>query len=178
MCRFMTALALCMIAGAFAARSEAQTAGLGIRPMRLEMEALPGQEKTASFMIEAPPSESPVSGRLILSLSDWRIAEDTSVTYHDPGSQPNSAAAWITFSPTDLTIVSNQNRLVRVTARVPESAQPGVYTSALFVQERPPVTPPKRGQQLLYFRYRYVVTVYVIVAPVTRQGELTDLRFI
>ena len=74
--------------------------------------------------------------------------------------------------------MSNQNRLVRVTARVPESAQPGVYTSALFVQERPPVTPPKRGQQLLYFRYRYVVTVYVIVAPVTRQGELTDLRFI
>src|SRR5262245_47328360 len=114
----------------FAIESNAQTAGLGLRPMRLEIEALPGEEKTASFLIEAPPSDVPVAGRLILSLSDWHINEDTSVTYQDPGSHPNSATPWITFSPTDFTITSGQTRLVRVTARVPQSVAPGVYTSA------------------------------------------------
>ena len=136
--------------------------------MRIELEARPGDEQTGSFMIEAPPSDTAVSGRLILSLSDWQVAEDTTVRYHDPGSQPNSASAWLTFSPTDLTISSGHQRLVRVTARVPQSAAPGVYTSAVFVQERPPSNLPKQGEQRLYFRYRYVVTVSPTFACLAR----------
>jgi P pilus assembly chaperone PapD len=160
----------------FAGSSRAQTAGLGLRPMRLEIEVVPGTSRTASFMIEAPPSDAGLRGRLILSLTDWNIREDTSVTYYDPGTQPKSASPWLIFSPTDLTIASGQQRLVRVTANVPEGIPPGVYTSALFVQERPPARLPRKGEQLVYFRFRYVVTIYVIVQPVSGKGEITDFR--
>ncbi|HEX4997573.1 MAG TPA: hypothetical protein VFY29_05080 [Terriglobia bacterium] len=140
------------------------------------MEVVPGQSKTASFLIESPPSDADVQGRLILTLTDWKILEDTSVSYHDPGTQPRSASQWLIYSPSDLTITSGQQRLVRVTANVPEGALPGVYTSALFVQERPPARLPRVGEQLIYFRFRYVVTIYVIVQPVSGKGEITDFR--
>jgi len=173
----LTKLLLCVcLVGTFAGSSEAQTAGLGLRPMRLEMEVVPGKSKTASFMIESPPSDSDVRGRLILSLSDWVIRQDTSVAYYDAGTQPNSASSWILFSPSDLTISSGQQRLVRVTANVPEGTAPGVYTSAVFVQERPPARQPRKGEQLVYFRFRYVVTIYVIVQPVSGKGEIADFQ--
>jgi P pilus assembly chaperone PapD len=144
--------------------------------MRLEMEVVPGKSKTASFMIESPPSDADVRGRLILSLTDWNIHEDTSVTYYDAGTQPRSASPWLIFSPSDLTIASGQQKLVRVTANVPVGTPPGVYTSGIFVQERPPARQPLKGEQLIYFRFRYVVTLYVIVGPVSGKGEIADLQ--
>src|SRR5438128_4597850 len=134
----MRALVYLSVALGLAPRSEAQTAGLGLRPMRLELEVVPGKSKTASFLIEAPPSDNDVRGRLILTLTDWTVHEDTSVSYHDPGTQLRTASSWITFNPTDLTINSGQERMVRVTANVPLGTPPGLYTSAIFVQERPP----------------------------------------
>jgi P pilus assembly chaperone PapD len=176
MSRLTTFLVCVCLIGTFSGSSEAQTAGLGLRPMRLEMEVVPGKSKTASFVIESPPSDTEVRGRLILSLSDWGIHEDASVTYYDPGSQPKSASPWIIFSPSDMTIASGQERLVRVTADVPADAVPGVYTSAVFVQERPPAREPLKGEQLLYFRFRYVVSIYVIVQPVSTKGEIGDFQ--
>lgn len=170
-------LFLCLI-GTFSGTVNAQTAGLGIRPMRLEMEVEPGKAKTASFVIESPPSAIDVQGRLILSLTDWEIHEDTSVTYIDAGSQPQSASPWIVFNPADVPISSGQERLVRVTANVPAGTPPGVYTSALFVQERPPARQPKKGEQLIFFRFRYVVTIYVIVQPVSGKGEIADFQLV
>jgi P pilus assembly chaperone PapD len=170
-------LFVCLI-GTFSGSVNAQTAGLGIRPMRLEMEVVPGKSKTASFVVESPPQDADVRGRLILSLTDWVIHEDTSVTYVEAGSQARSASPWIVFSPTDLTISSGQERLVRVTANVPAGTPPGVYTSALFVQERPPARQPKQGERLIMFRFRYVVTVYVIVQPVSGKGEIADFQLI
>jgi hypothetical protein len=173
-----TVLLFAIVACGLTVTGWAQTAGLGLRPMRLEIDARPGEEKTRSFTIESPPSNQAIAGRLILGLGDWSMSEDTRVNYHDPGTQSNSASEWLTFSPTGMTIISGQERLVRVTARVPDSARPGVYTSALFVQERPPTAIPKPGESRFYFRYRYVVTVYVIVAPVTPKGLVSNLRIV
>jgi P pilus assembly chaperone PapD len=144
--------------------------------MRLEMEVVPGKSKTASFLIESPPSDVEVRGRLILSLTDWQIHEDTSVAYLEAGTHAKSASPWIVFSPSDVTISSGQERLVRVTANVPVGTPPGVYTSALFVQERPPARLPQKGEQLVFFRFRYVVTIYVIVQPVSGKGEIADFQ--
>ena len=129
-----------------------------------------------SFVIESAPSDVPVRGRLQLTLGDWAIAEDTRVSYHEAGSLPNSASPWLILSSADVPIESGQERLVRVTARVPAGVPPGVYTSAIFVQERPPAAPPALGEHNVYFRFRYVVTAYVIVSPVEPKGEVEDIR--
>jgi P pilus assembly chaperone PapD len=176
MSRLKAFLVCVCLLGTFAKDSEAQTAGLGLRPMRLEMEVVPGKSRTASFLIESPPSDTDVKGRLLLSLTDWVMRDDKSVTYYDAGTQTKSASPWIIFSPSDVAIASGQERLVRVTANVPAGTAPGVYTSAIFVQERPPAREPRKGEQLIFFRFRYVVTLYVIVQPVSGRGEIADLQ--
>src|SRR5437870_7327853 len=85
-----------------------QTAGMGLNPTRIEMDIQPGQEKTASFEIESPPSAVSVRGRLLLSLTDWNVKEDGTIQYTDPGSLPDSASSWIVFSPAAVTIASGQ----------------------------------------------------------------------
>ena len=77
----------------------AATAGLALQPGRLEIEVKPGTQKTVSFEIESPPSDEAVRGRLLLSLTDWDLAEDGSLTFQDPGSQKMSAAPGLRSVP-------------------------------------------------------------------------------
>src|SRR2546425_7897725 len=137
---FYCALAALLVALA-PLHAHADNAGLGLNPGRVEVEVMPGEEKTVSFRIDSPPSEQLVRGHLLLSLTDWKINQDTSVTYFDPGSLQDSAAKWVVFSPSSLSIDSGHSELVRVTVRVPEGTTPGVYRAGIFVQERPPATP-------------------------------------
>ena len=153
----------------------AQTAGLGINPGRAEIEMKAGQEKTISFEIEAPPSDIAMRGRLTLTPADWHIDEESGVNYSDAGTQPDSAARWIVFSPAAVNISSGQKQTVRVTVRLPHDVRPGDYRTAIFIQERPPATPPGREEHLVYVRFRYVFFLYVVVPPVSIQAELTDV---
>jgi hypothetical protein len=174
----VTALALLLAEPVAAQDVRSGTSGLGLNPARLEVEIHPGGEKTASFRVESPPSDIPVQGRLMLSLTDWNIDGQANVSYLDPGLLPDSASPWIIFSPSAVNIRSGESHLVRVTVRVPETAAPGVYRSGIFIQERPPATPPSPGEHLLFFRFRYVFTLYVVVPPVAGKGELVDVRLV
>src|SRR5689334_15132535 len=160
-----------MIPAAIEAR--AQTAGLGLDPGRVEIDVIPGHEKTIGFTIDSPASEATIRGRLLLSTTDWNVTEDTRIVYSDAGTTPNSASPWVIFSPAALTIASGQRQLVRVTVRVPSGTAPGLYRTAIFVQERPPAAPPQNGEQLVYVRFRYVFFLYVTVSPVSVQPEVT-----
>jgi len=152
----------------------AGTAGLALQPGRLEIEVKPGAQRTVSFEIESPPSDEMVRGRLLLSLTDWDLAEDGSLTFQDAASQKMSAAPWLTFTPAAISIASGEKYLVRVTVDVPAGAQPGVYRAGVFVQERPPAAPPKAGEHNILFRFRYMETLYVIVTPVAALPSLVS----
>lgn len=158
------------------AEAAAQTGGLGLEPARLEVEMAAGGEKTVAFQILTSPSDQVLRGRLLLSLTDWNIKEDGSAVYTDPGTQPNSASAWIVYSPAAVTVSSGEGHMVRVTITVPAETPPGDYRTAIFIQERPPATPPKPGERLIYLRFRYVFTLYVMVPPISGRGELADIR--
>jgi hypothetical protein len=160
------------------ANSQAQTAGLGLDPGRMEVEMKPGQEKTIAFTIDSPSSEIPVRGRLLLSLTDWDVNQDTSISYADPGSMKNSASPWVVFSPAAVNISSGEKQVVRVTVRVPQETAAGVYRTAIFIQERPPAAAPQSGEQLLYIRFRYVFFLYVVIPPVSLEPALTGLRLV
>ena len=133
---FYCALAALLVALA-PVRAHADSAGLGLNPGRAEVEVMPGEEKTVSFRIDSPPSEQPVRGHLMLSLTDWKINQDTSLTYVDPGSLPDSASSWVVFSPSSLSIDSGQSQLVRVTVRVPEGTTKGVYRAVFRCGHEP-----------------------------------------
>jgi hypothetical protein len=151
---------------------------MGLNPARAELEILPGREKTTAFEIESSPSDVTVRGRLLLSLTDWDVDEDGSLRYAAPGALSRSASSWVVFSPSALTIASGETHQVRVTVRPPVNAAPGVYRTALFVQERPPAAPAGKGQHVFYVRLRYVFTLYVIVPPVLKHAEITEVRVV
>ena len=151
----------------------AQMPQFSIAPMRSEVEVSPGNETTTSFQIQGAPSLTPERGRLILSLTDWKILEDGSLTFVKPGSDEQSASSWIIFTPSAFTLEAERSQLVRVTIRAPGTAKPGVYRSALFVEERPPATVPV-GERVIYARGRYAFILYVIVPPVSPKAELLN----
>src|SRR5438034_1135997 len=140
------AFAVTAVALIFATAANSQTAGLGIHPGRLEIQMQPGTQKTVSFEIESPPADQPVSGRLLLSLTDWNIKQDGSLEFFEAGSQAISSAKWIEFSPSALTISSGRKQMVRVTVTLPPDVKSGEYRTGMFIQERPPATPAKAGQ--------------------------------
>jgi hypothetical protein len=152
----------------------AGTGGLALVPGRLEIEARPDVEKTVTFQIESPPSDEPVNGRLALSLTDWNLSSDGAMEFADPGSGPGSAAPWLTFSPSAVSIQSGQKYLVRVTVKPPADIKPGVYRAGIFVQERPPATAAKQGEHNIYFRFRYMEVLYVIIPPAAANPKLVD----
>jgi P pilus assembly chaperone PapD len=137
-----------------------------INPMRLEVEVSPGNEKTASFQIQGAPSLTPERGRLILTVTDWKILEDGSLTFTKPEADEGSASSWIIFTPSAFTLEAERSQLVRLTIRAPATAKPGVYRTALFIEERPPATVPG-GQRIIYARGRFAFILYVIVPPVS-----------
>jgi hypothetical protein len=153
-----------------------QAPSFSISPMRMEMEVSPGTEKTAAFEIRAASSPQPERGRVVLSLTDWTIREDGSATYLEPGSSERSASSWITFSPSALTTEPGRTQLVRVTANVPAKTEPGVYRTALFIQDRPDSAPPAAGERAIHVRVRFAFTLYVIVPPVSAHPELVNIE--
>jgi hypothetical protein len=161
---------------ALSGKVQGQAPALSINPMRMELEVNPGAEKTAAFEIRAAPSPRPERGRLVLSLTDWIIKEDGTATYAAPGSLERSASSWITFSPAALTTEPGRAQLVRVTANVPPKAEPGVYRTALFIQERPDAAPPPAGERAIHVRVRYAFTLYVVVPPVSAHPELVNVE--
>ena len=80
------------------------------------------------------------------------------------------------FSPGALTIEPGRVQLVRLTVTVPEAAEPGTYSTAVFVQQRPKAIPPGQDQRVIQVRVRYAFTLYVIVLPAASRPELVDLE--
>jgi P pilus assembly chaperone PapD len=161
----------------FASVAGAQ-AGLGLLPGRVEVGVPAGGERTVAFEVEAPGSDNPVRGRLLLSLTDWSVSSDAKLIYGDANTMPNSACSWVTYSPAAFSITSGQKQLVRVTVRVPEGTPDGVYRAGIFIQERPPATPPKMGEHQLILRFRYVFILYVLVGEMKGQGELDEVGLV
>ncbi len=152
-----------------------QAPSFSINPMRIEMEVSAGTERTAAFEIKAGNSSQPERGRVVLSITDWTIREDGSATYLQPGTSERSASSWITFSPAALTTEPGRTQLVRVTANVPATTEPGVYRAGIFVQDRPDAAPPKAGERVIHVRVRFAFTLYVIVPPVSAHPELVNI---
>jgi hypothetical protein len=159
-----------------ASPAPAQSIAFDIRPARLEAEITPGTEKTVGFHVQTAGTSSPSRETLVMESTDWTIAEDGSLNYAAPGTLKDSASPWIRFSPAAFALLPNMNQLVRITVTVPPNTPPGSYRTGMFVQERPPATPPPvKGPQVI-IRVRYAFFLYVIVPPAKAQAELTSIE--
>ncbi len=117
------------------------------------------------------PSPDPV--RVRVSVGDWTLKPDGQPVFLEPGSLPQSAAGWVTFTPSTFELKGKERREVRYTLRVPEDAEPGSHWTALFLLAENPAPAP--GKKLAAFRIRVAHTIYVNVPPLAHGGAILGL---
>jgi hypothetical protein len=168
--------------GAFAAAQDGSATGhlgfaavdsLSASPSRAQLVLAPGREKTVVVNVSYnAPAPDALPSRLAAYLGDWTMGEDGSVRFDQPGTRPDSAANWITYSPGEMTLAPGETRPVRVTVAVPATAAPGEYLACLFVEPRPEAVRQQRPASAVQVRYRLAASFYVSVTGATRKGVL------
>jgi hypothetical protein len=151
--------------------------GIGVAPARFELPMLPGTERTLVVnIIYNSVSQTAQPCRLVVSLGDWGILEDGNIDFFKAGTQPNSAAPWIVYSPGEVTAVPGKVHPVRVTISVPKDATPGDHLAALFVESRPENIKLTENKKQVILRFRMAALFYIMVPNLTRKGSLENLK--
>jgi len=153
----------------FSVTAGAQTA-VAIDPPAAIYNVQPGGEATASILVANPGSEA---ARVRVSLGDWMYQPDGQPAYLDPGTLPQSASPWITFSPAEFVLAGHAKKIVRYTIKTPKNAEPGTHWSVIFLQGEDPNAQP--GANIATFKLRVAHTIYVDVPPVERNGEILGI---
>ncbi|HEU4390820.1 MAG TPA: hypothetical protein VFV34_23650 [Blastocatellia bacterium] len=149
---------------------------IGIAPVRFELPMKPGTERTV--VVNIIHNLNSVEGepcRLVATLEDWRILKNGDVDFSPAKSQPDSAAPWIIYSPTEVTVQPGRVHPIRVTISVPKEAAPGDRLAALVVQSRPGSLKLGENKRQVVLNFRMAALFYVMVVPVSHKGTVTNL---
>jgi P pilus assembly chaperone PapD len=111
----------------------------------------------------------------VISVTDWDIKKDGSISFTPASDKPTSAIPWITYSPAAVSIASGRREIVRVTVTLPAGTPPGEYRAGFFIQERPPAAPPAAGERVVVFRFRQFVSLFVMVPPLGRKASFSNV---
>lgn len=151
--------------------------GIGVAPARFELPIMPGTERTVVVNViynsvsgEAQPC------RLVASLGDWSILPSGEAEYYKAETQSNSACAWLTYSPAEITAQPGKIHPIRVTISVPKDATAGDHLAALFVEARPDNLKVDQNRRQVILRFRMAALFYVMVPNLTKKGSLQNLK--
>jgi methionine-rich copper-binding protein CopC len=151
--------------------------GIALAPARFELEMTPGSETTVVVNLDYHTMKANAQPyRLVASLNDWDINQKGELGFYKAGTQPNSAAPWMIYSPAEVTVQPGQTHSIRVTISVPKDAAPGDHLAALVVEQRPDAIKLNRNARQMVMRFRMAAMFYIIVPQATRRGTLANLQ--
>jgi len=158
-------------------RSEgAKEDAIGLAPARFEVPMKPGTERTFIVnIIYNSASADAEPCRLVASPGDWSLDKDGEVEYYKAGTRPDSAAAWMIYTPGEVTAAPGKVHPIRVTISVPKDAAPGDHLAALFVESRPDNIKLDQNRRQVILRFRMAALFYIMVPGLTQRGALEDL---
>ena len=158
-----------LAAVALAGRAAAQTASIGISPLRIEV-AL-GSRPVAEAIQIMNLGTAPIE--LSVSVSNWILDEANQVQAIAPTEQ--SLDQWIVISPLRLSLPPGRLQTVRFTVRPKVKPEPGEHRAMIFFDEVPGAEPPVQGTRVVG---RVGVAVYAHVGEVTRRAVLNCLEVV
>ncbi|HEX8143495.1 MAG TPA: hypothetical protein VF553_12920 [Pyrinomonadaceae bacterium] len=151
--------------------------GIALAPARFELEMQPGSETTVVINLDYHTSKAGAQpSRIVASLNDWNIDRGGELQFYKAGSQPRSAAPWIIYSPSEVTVEPGQTHAIRVTISVPKDAAPGDHLAALVVEQRPDTIKFNRSARQMLVRFRMASMFYITVPQTVRRGTLENLQ--
>lgn len=151
--------------------------GISLAPARIELEMQPGSETTLVVNLDYHTNaEGSQPVRIVASLNDWTIDRNGQVQFEKANTLPNSASAWLIYSPAETTVIPGNLHAIRVTISVPKDATPGDHLTALIVEQRPDNIKLNQNRRQMVIRYRMAAVFYIKVPQLRRQGQLESLR--
>ncbi len=164
-----TALTLALAGASFAQ-------GWLVSPSRQELSINPGESRTFAVRVERESGKGPAEAvRFTATPSDWDISRAGEVELGNAGSLPNSANAWMTFTPATFPLNAEGFHNVRVTVSVPRGTAPGVYRAGLFFEEHSAVPGATAGSRRMVLRYRLSTLIYVVVGGTHKAIDVQDV---
>jgi hypothetical protein len=167
--RRLAGLIAALAAIALAGRAAAQTATIGVSPLRIEV-AL-GTRPVAEAIQIMNLGTAPIE--LSVSVSNWILDEANQVKAIEPTEQ--SLDQWIVISPLRLSLPPGRLQTVRFTVRPKVKPEPGEHRAMIFFDEVPGAEPPVQGTRVVG---RVGVAVYAHVGEVTRRAVLNCLEVV
>jgi hypothetical protein len=181
-----TAVLICFLMTVVCASAQSATpdpapkpagSGISLAPARFELEMQPGSETTVVVNLDYhTTSENSQPVRILASLNDWTIDRNGEVQFEKANTFPNSASAWLIYSPAETTVVPGHLHAIRVTISVPKDATPGDHLTALIIEQRPDNLKLNENRRQMVIRYRMASVFYIKVPQLRRQGSLESLR--
>ena len=158
-----------LVAIALAGRAAAQTATIGVSPLRIEV-AL-GTRPVAEAIQIMNLGTAPIE--LSVSVSNWILDEANQVKAIEPTEQ--SLDQWIAISPLRLSLPPGRLQTVRFTVRPKVKPEEGEHRAMIFFDEVPEAEPAVQTTRVVG---RVGVAVYAHVGEVTRRAVLNCLEVV
>jgi len=162
-------LAAVLVGIGLAGTAVAQTASIGVSPLRIEV-AL-GVRPVAEAIQVMNLGTAPIE--LSVSVSNWILDEANQVQAIAPTEQ--SLDQWIVISPLRLTLPPGRLQTIRFTVRPKVKPQEGEHRAMIFFDEVPAAEPPVQGTRVVG---RVGVAVYAHVGEATRRAVLNCLEVV
>lgn len=143
---------------------------VGVQPNAVILEAAPGETVTQELRIDNPGT---TTLNLAVYPGDWQYDGSGQVAYFPAGTLEESAAGWLAFDGSDITLDSRGSATLTYTVTVPAGAAPGTHWAALFVEGTRPGA--EGANPLASFRIRTAHMVYVNVPPLSSDGLITGI---
>jgi methionine-rich copper-binding protein CopC len=150
---------------------------VAVSPSRLELVMAPGTERTVvvNTIYNVASADAPKI-RLRAYPGDWNLTKTGQIEFFKPGTQPNSAASWMIYSPAEPVALPGQSSPIRVTITVPKDAAPGDHLAALFIEPRPDNLKLEISRRQMRMSFRMAVIFYIQVPQLTQKPSLQNLR--
>jgi len=157
----------------FRAYAHAQV-GLGLSPMRLELDLEPGASYSGALDLT---NQAGGTIRIRGEILDFQIDETTTPQFRRqiPAEAANSCREWLIANPMDTEVAATEHLIIRYTFRVPRTVTPGSYNCAVGYTTLPSADTLK--QTGLKSAVRLVASFYVIVGKPILEGEISGLQF-
>ncbi|WP_084419458.1 fimbrial biogenesis chaperone [Henriciella litoralis] len=160
-------------AAAIAVALPVQAFGIGLQPTTVEMDAEPGTRQRQVMTIANTHPEDTIS--LTLGLADWSLDRNGQINLQPPGERSDSAAEWVRFSPSFVTLKPGQSQQIIVDIITPESLErSGDHRFALLASA---ILPETRGGQSGVWRKHDIASLfYLTTDPATSDPAVRDAR--
>jgi hypothetical protein len=170
--RYTTLTAILAAAFAFAEGAHAQV-GLGLTPMREELQLAPGAQHSGVLMVS---NDAPGKVRVVAELLDFYIDAETTPQFLRQAAQEKeySCRQWLSINPMEMEMAGKSQATVRYTVRTPADAPARSFHCAMGFTTQP-TAGEARGNSLRT-AVQIVCALYVVVGQPAAEGSVKDLK--